>query len=153
MNVEPIVGALIAGIVFILTQITKESFPDFMSKYSKWVTLTLGALGGILAVVAFLAVNGGSIPAQNEWDAVLVILNQIIVGVGIGIAPSGLYNMIRPVAPTAVRSSDEILVARTPATMAGEVAVPVTKTETEVETVSVTDEATVTLKPKKTKRV
>lgn len=149
---ETLIGALIAALLFILTQFTKEALPEFMSKYGKWVALTFGSFGAAIMMIIYLANNGGNIVASNTWEAIIVMLQEAIKGFSIGVAPVGIYFSARPLIPSTIRSSDEILVARTPATMSGEVAVPVTTVETNVETVSVTDEATVTLKSKKAKK-
>lgn len=151
---EVLIGALIAIFIFVGSQVTKLAAPEFMNKYGRWAVVLFGVTGAVLSLVFYLAAHDGKIIVEsNNWEAVIVVLQELIKGFGIGIAPVGIYNFARPVAPNIVRSSDEILVARTPATMSGEVAIPVTTVETNVETVSVTDEATVTLKPKKAKKV
>jgi hypothetical protein len=110
---EPFVGALIAILLFFGIQITKLTATEFMSKYGRWAAVVFGVLGGVLGIVYYLATHDGHIVVENNnWEAVLIIIQEFITGFGIGIAPVGLYGFVRPVSPNLIKSSDELLAGK-----------------------------------------
>lgn len=110
IETEVLIHMLIAVAVFVGMQITKTNAPDFMSKYGRWATLFFGVVGAGLTMIAYLAAHNGHIVVENNnWEAVIIVLVELLKGFSIGIAPAGLYSAVRPLTPNIILSNDEIL--------------------------------------------
>lgn len=113
IETEVLINMLIGVALFIGMQITKTNAPDFMDKHGRWATLLFGTLGAFVSIAAYLAAHNGHIVVENNnWEAVIIVLVELLKGFGVGIMPAGIYNAVRPLTPNVVRSTDEILAGK-----------------------------------------
>lgn len=109
---DVVVKAAIAAAIVIVTQLWKEYRPEQADQDKKHIALMATILSGVFTALGYVALNAPLPDVNNGYQFAVVLFVQFVTGAMTGLTAVGGYKVLSSYG--ALRSVNQILVAKTP---------------------------------------